>query len=115
MPASPDSHEPNITVTTPILQKGEAQWIAENQDRCQHCGHLLIFHPHSPDFYEDVSICAVGDCDCIDFSAPKPQRTMVRKSPPPHEKPSPDLVLHLKGEDVRCVWNPNSGTYIEKP
>lgn len=119
MPASPDSHEeprhPITRVPLTILTEDETKWIAANQDRCQHCGHLLILHPHSPDFYEDVSICAVGNCDCIDFAAPAPPRAMVRKGPPAFEKPSPDLVLHLKGEDVHCEWDKERGTYVEKP
>jgi len=108
--------EPNITVTTPLLQKGEAQWIAENQKRCKACGHLDIFHHEGSGHYGDeADVCMVGDCPCRNTAMPGPARTKVRKGPPAFKKPSPDLVLHLKGEDVHCEWDKERGTYVEKP
>lgn len=44
---------------TPFLTDEEVEYLKENQDRCQNCEHLILFH--------DKEYLECDICDCRDF------------------------------------------------
>ena len=59
-----------------MLRDDERTWIEAHPGRCLACDHLLIFH--TIDGEDEVSVCHVGECPCVDGSI-EPRPTPVAR------------------------------------